>query len=149
MDTYNFFFYYCPLFPLLLSPASSNPHSQRQSPPPQRQSPPLCPCQWVLSTCSFAYPFPLIPLMSPSPLPSGHCQFVLYFHVSASFSLVCLLCWLDSTYKSDDMVFVLHCLAYFMYNFIKKTHWSLYLRSILEVWLNHVSKLLRWWFSVY
>lgn len=43
-----------------------------------------CPSPWVLFTCSLAWPFPLFPPSFPSPLPSGHYQIVLYFHVSCS-----------------------------------------------------------------
>ena len=60
-------------------------------------------------------PFPFFPLLSPSNLPSGHCQFVLYFHVSGSILLTCLFCWLGSTYRWDHIVFVFYHLAYFIY----------------------------------
>ena len=39
----------------------------------------LCPC--VLHTCSLM-DLPLFPLLSLSPVPSGYCQFVLYFNIS-------------------------------------------------------------------
>ena len=51
-------------------------------------------------------PFPFFPLSSPSPVPAGHGQFVLYFHVSGCILLACLFCWLGSTYRWDHMVFV-------------------------------------------
>ena len=57
--------------------------------------------------------FLLIPPLPPSPLSSGHCQFVLYFHISGSILLACLFCWLGFTYRWDHMVFAFHCLAYF------------------------------------
>ena len=57
--------------------------------------------------------FPFFPPLPPSPLPSGHCQFVLYFHVSVSILLTCLFCWLGSTYSWDHMVFVFRPLVYF------------------------------------
>ena len=68
---------------------------------------------WVLYLCSFACPFSLFSSLSPSLLPSGHCQFVLYFQVSGSILLICLFCWLGSTYRWDHMVFVFYLLAYF------------------------------------
>ena len=40
---------------------------------------------------------PLFSLIIPFSLPSGYCQFVLYFHVSSSFFLVSLFCWSGST----------------------------------------------------
>ena len=45
----------------------------------------LCPC--VPYTCSLM----ALPLLSLSPLLSGHCQFVLYFNVSGYILLTCLL----------------------------------------------------------
>ena len=90
-----------PSFPPLLSPASSCSLSQ---------SPPCCPLPWVLYTCSLTRFFPFFSL---SPLPSGHCQFVPYFHVSSYILLTCLFYWLGSNYRWDHMVFVFHCLAYF------------------------------------
>ena len=74
---------------------------------------PLCLCLCVLYTCSFTWPFPFFPLLCPSHLPCGHCQFVLYFHAFGLILLTCLFCWLGSTYRWDHMVFVFHCLAYF------------------------------------
>ena len=44
------------------------------------------------------WPFPFFAPLSPSPLPSGHCQFVLYFNVSGSTLLACLFCSLGSTF---------------------------------------------------
>ena len=39
----------------------------------------------------YTFPFPFFPHYIP-PHSSGHCQFVLYFHVSGSISLICLFC---------------------------------------------------------
>ena len=79
-----FFLTYCcsvtvvpPFFPLLTPMLP--PHSHSQSP--------HCPCPWVFYTCSFACPFLIFTPLSPSPVPSGYCQFVLYFHVSGSMLL--------------------------------------------------------------
>ena len=69
----------------------------------------LCPC--VLYTC-FWQPFHLS-LIIPFHLPSGCCQFVLYFSISGSILFACLLCSLASTKRGDHMVFVFHHLAYF------------------------------------
>ena len=51
---------------------------------------------------------PFFPPLSPSSLPSGYCQFVLYFNVSGYIWLTCLFWWLGSTYRWDLMVFVYH-----------------------------------------
>ena len=48
----------------------------------------LCPC--VLYPCSLIT-LPLFPSLSLSPLPSGYCQFVLYFNVSGYILLLCLV----------------------------------------------------------
>ena len=91
-----FLFYFSvtivPIFPPLLSSALPTPLSHLQS----------LPC--VLYTCSLMS-LPLLFPLSSSPDLSGHCQFVLYFHVSGLISLICLFCWLGSTYRWDDMVF--------------------------------------------
>ena len=68
----------------------------------------LFPC--VLCTYSLM-DFSLFPPIIP--LPSGYCQFVLYFNVSCYILLACLFCWLGSTGRWDHMVFVFHSLAYF------------------------------------
>ena len=47
------------------------------------------------------WPFPIFSPLSPSHLPSGYCQFVLYFNVSRSTLLACLFYWLGSTYRWD------------------------------------------------
>ena len=81
-------------FPPLLTPTLYSPsHSQS----------PHCLCPLVLYLCSFACPFPFFPLLSTSPLFSGKCQLVLYFQVSGSILLICLFCWLGSTYRWDHM----------------------------------------------
>ena len=96
----------CPNFPLLLSPTLGPPT-------PHSQSPPFYPCPWVIYTCSLMRPFPFFPPLSLTLLPSGPCQSVPRFHASAFLLLVCLFCWLGSTYRWDHMVFVFHHLAYF------------------------------------
>ena len=63
--------------------------------------------------CSLACPSPSFPQLSPSPLLSGHCQFVLYLQVSDSILPICLFCWLGSTCMWDHMVFVFYHLVYF------------------------------------
>ena len=99
----------CPHFPPLLSLALPTPTSH---------FPPL-----ILPPFGFVHgsfilipwqPFPVFPLLSQSPQPSGYCQFVLYFNVSGSILLACLFCWLSSTFRWDHMVFVFHHLAYFI-----------------------------------
>ena len=59
------------------------------------------------------WPFPYFPPLPFSSLPSGCCQFVLYFNVSGYILLACLFCQLCSTYGLDDMVFFIHRLSYF------------------------------------
>ena len=56
-------------------------------------------------------------LLSHSPLPSGYCQFVLYFHVSGSILLTCLFCCLASTYRWDHTV---QLLWKTVWNFLRK-----------------------------
>ena len=73
-------------FPVALPcPAQLPPHSLSHSPP-------CCPLPWIFYMCPLTRPF-LFPLLSFSPLPSGHCQCVHYFHVSGSILLICLFCW--------------------------------------------------------
>ena len=72
-----------PNFPLLLSPAL--PASSH------RQAPLCCPCPWVIYTCSLTKPFPFFLPFSLTPLPSGHCKSVLYFHASGSILLICFV----------------------------------------------------------
>ena len=90
-------------------------------PPPLPQphpspSHPLSYAPLALSMCPlcmlFAELSPFLPHY-PLPLSSGYCQFVLNFNVSGYILLVCLFCWLGSTYRSDHLVFVFHCLAHF------------------------------------
>ena len=96
------FNYSCPHFPLF------PPALPTFSPAPTR-----CPCPWVLYTYSLTWHLPLFSLLSPSPLPSGHDQFILYFHVSDSI-LLTLFCSFGSTDRWDHMVFGFHHLAYFI-----------------------------------
>ena len=56
------------------------------------QSPPHCLCPWVLYISSLTCPCPFFAPLSPNLLPFGHCQFVLYFHVSGSILLAYLFC---------------------------------------------------------
>ena len=100
------FIHSCPHFPLPLSPALNTP-SPTFNPP----SPSLCLSMGPLYML-FEDTSPFF-LLSPSPLPSGCCQFVLYFHVSGSVLLICLFGWLGSSYRWDHVVLVFHCLAYF------------------------------------
>ena len=96
--------YSCPLFSQCLSSALVTPLPTFKL---------CCPCPQVLYTCSLAWSLSFFPPLSPFLLLCGHCQFVLYFHVSSSILLICLFCWLGSTYWWDHMVFVFHLLAYF------------------------------------
>ena len=75
------FSYNCPNF----SPPGALPCLVQ--PPLPKTFPTHCPCPWVLCACSLTWPFSFFPPVF-SPLPSGHCQFVLYFHVSGSFLLI-------------------------------------------------------------
>ena len=70
-------FPHCSPLPCLSSTPSVNP-------------PYHCLCWRVLYLCSVFLGLPL-PLLSPFTLPSGHCQFVLYFLVSGSILLICLI----------------------------------------------------------
>ena len=88
--------YSCPNFPPLLSPALPTPtfHIQHCPPPPLSLS--------MGSLYMFLdLTFPLLSLFSPSPVLSGHCQFVLNFYVSGSILLTCWFCWLGSTDRWD------------------------------------------------
>ena len=106
-------FLYCrsitvvPIFPLLLSSdlPTSTSHIQSSSYPIVFVHGPFIHVPWQ--------PILLLSPVTPFPLPSGHCQFVLYFHVSGSNLLAYLFCWLGSTYRWDHMVFVPYHLAYF------------------------------------
>ena len=103
------FNYSCPHFSTITLPCPTH------SPPPTCNPPPHshCLCPWILYTCSLTWPIPFFPLLSPPPLPSGHCKFVLYFHVYGSILLTGLFCGLGSTYRWDHTVFLFHHLAYF------------------------------------
>ena len=100
--------------------------SPNHSPPPHWSLPPtLDPTPFSFVHVSFIHvpwrPFPYFPPLSLSPLPSGYCQFVLYFKVSGCILLACLFCWLGSTYGWDQMVFVFHHLAYFTYIMLSRS----------------------------
>ena len=97
------FKYSCLHFPTPLSPT-------QPLPPPTLNPSPLCLCLCVLYTSSLTS-FPLLSLLFSSPLPSGYCQFVLYFNASGSILLICFFCWLGSTYRWDHTVFVFHMLV--------------------------------------
>ena len=56
-------------------------------PPPHSQFSHCCPCPWVIYSCSLTGSFPFFPPLSPSCLPSGHCQTI---HVSMPLVLLCL-----------------------------------------------------------
>ena len=106
-----YYFYCCAITAVPMSPSNS--------PPPH----PLSPLTFNLSLhvvfvhesfiCVSWWPFPFLPPLF-SPLPSGDCQFVLYFYVSGSLLLTFLFCWLGSTYRWDHMVFVPHLPVYFI-----------------------------------
>ena len=103
-DAYVVFFYCCSstivsIFPPLLYPTPPTP-------PPTLNPTPLCLCPWVLYTCSLMT-LPLLSPISPSPVPSGYCQFVLYFSVSDYILLACLFYWLGFTCRWDHMVLLL------------------------------------------
>ena len=92
-----------------------HPHPPPRHPPPHTSllsTLKPTPFGFVHYTCSLTA-FLLFPLLSLAPLPSGYCQFVLYFNVSGYILLACLFCWLGSTYRWDHKVFVFHHLAYF------------------------------------
>ena len=103
MNSSKFTFHFIIFVQLQLSPFS--PHYSPLPYPlphlPHSILPLHCLCPWVLHTCSLTWPFPFFPLLFPSLLPSGHCQFILYFHVSGSILFTCLFCWLGSTYQWD------------------------------------------------
>ena len=88
---------------------SSPPH---WLPPPNLNRTPL----WFVHGSFIHVPWQpslFFPPLSPSLLPSGYCQFVLYFNVSHYILLPYFFCWLGSTYRWDHMIFFFHCLAYF------------------------------------
>ena len=92
------------LFFLIVVQAQLSPFSPPHAPLPH-SSPPstLKPTPFGFIHVSFIYvpwkPFPYFPLLPCSLLPSGYCQFLLYFSVSGSILLACLFCWLGSTYR--------------------------------------------------
>ena len=87
---------YCSLpYPPPLS--KFNPHSR--SPPP-------------IVFVHESWPIPFFTPLSPSLVPSGHCQIVHFFYVTGFILLACLFCWLGSTYRWDYMVFVFYHLVY-------------------------------------
>ena len=80
------------------SPISCHHFPPLHPPPPPTFNPtPLWVCPCVLYTCSLK-PFSFFHPLS-FPLPSGYCQFVLYFNVSGYVLLACFFCWLASTYS--------------------------------------------------
>ena len=90
-----------------------SPFSPHYSPHPSHPHfPPL-----ILPPFCFVHvpenPFPFLPPIISSHLPSGYCQLVLNFKVSGFILLACLFCWLGSSYRWDHMVFVFHHLGYF------------------------------------
>ena len=77
-----------PIFPPLLSPVLPTPTSHIQFSLPH----PLSLSMGALYMF-FDLTRPLLSLItSPLSLPSGYCQFILYFHVSGSILLACLFC---------------------------------------------------------
>ena len=80
------------------------------------QSPPCCPLPWVLYRCSLTKPYPFFPSFFLCPFPSGHCQFVPYFHTSGSILLICLLCSYSSAYRRDHIVVGLF-LTFYLFTF--------------------------------
>ena len=80
------FNYSCPHFPLLLSTVLSTPHLTHSILPPTPLSLSMGPLYMFLKLT-----LPLLSPVIPLSLPSGHCQFVLYFHVSLFCSLVCFV----------------------------------------------------------
>ena len=76
-------------------------------------SPHRCSWQWVRHVCSLSNPFTLFQPIPTSSLPSYSCQSVPRFCAFDSILIIYLFCSLDSSYKWDHSVFVLHWLAYF------------------------------------
>ena len=112
LDFFPFFLFYCcsvtvvPITPLLLSSALPTPTSHIQSYPH-----PVVAVRGSFKRVLWrACPF--IPRY-PCPLPSGHCEFVLYFHVSGSVLLACFFCWLGSTYRWDHTFIIGRNMNYF------------------------------------
>ena len=57
------------------------------------------PCPWVIHVCSLTSLFLFFLPLSPSSIPSGHCQSVPYVLASSSVLLISLFCSLDSSYR--------------------------------------------------
>ena len=66
--------------------------------------------------------FPFFHTFSPSAYPSAYCQCVLYLNFSSYILLVCLFCWLGSTYWWDHMVFFPYCLVSFTQHNVFQFH---------------------------
>ena len=83
------FFYYCSrtVVSIFLPPFSSTRPTATTHPQPY----PLWLCPWVLYTCSLMT-LPLFSPITPSLLPSGYCQFVLYLSVCGYILLAYLFC---------------------------------------------------------
>ena len=106
-----FSFFYCcsitvvPIFLPLLSLALSTTSHIQSSPPLSLSMSPL----YMFLDLPLPLLFTIIPLLPP--LWSLSVCFL--FSVSGSILLMCLFCWLASTYGWDHVVFVFHHLAYF------------------------------------
>ena len=109
---FSFYLFYCCLITVV-------PISPHNSPPPYPPPPPTFnpPSHVGFVHGSFIHvpwqPFPFFPPLPSFSLPSGLCQFVLHFSVFGFILLICLFCWLGSTYRWDHMVFIFHPVAYF------------------------------------
>ena len=105
------YFYCCSstgvsIFPQPLPPAWPIPTSHSRSYSPLALS--MCPLYMFLDdSSSFSH-------FIPSLVPSGYCQFVLYFNASGCILLAYWFCLLGSTYRWDHVVFVCHRLAYLL-----------------------------------
>ena len=111
--TVFFPFYYCCAITIIpISPSHYSPLHYLLPPPTFNFPLPCCLCPWAFIHVPW-WPFPSFAQLFLSPLPSGYCQFLLYFHVSGYILLAGLFCWLSSTQMWNHTVFVYHCLAYF------------------------------------
>ena len=104
------FFYCCsttvvPIFPPSLSPTPLTPTFHTQS------NYPHCLCPWVLYTCSLMTLFLLSPIIL-LPFPFWLLSVFSFLQFLWIYLFACLFCWLGSTYRWDNMVFVFHLLAY-------------------------------------
>ena len=118
LDGTAYYYNECLYFLFIVVQVQLSPFSCHHFPPPHPPPPPtLNPSPFGFVHGSFTHvpwrPFSFIPMLSPSPLPSGYYQFVLYFNVPGYIFLACLFCWLGSTDRWDHMVFVFHRLGYF------------------------------------